>query len=334
VASIFVTVAYLSVLAIMGLLLYVIGFTAYRLVFGKKPGRGVSAKRIAVNEGGETYSYFPGCTSHSTAVEYDLSTKAVFENLGVELVEIEDWNCCGAAAVHSMNRLLSLCLPARNIAMAQKRDLELVVPCAGCFNMLKRAEHALRTDPEMRREVENTVGFVYREDLKIRALIDMVVNGIGFDRIKGEVRRPLAGLKVACYYGCALVRHPKVTGLDDPENPQYLDGLMATLGATPVEWSYKTDCCGADLALTHGDTVVKLVNKIVGMAKEAGAQCLVCSCGLCQINLEMRQDVNAFGLPVFYFTELMGVAFGLRGTSWWTKHVINPSALLGSLNLQ
>ncbi len=283
---------------------------------------------------GGRYSYFPGCTSHSTAVEYDLSTKAVLKALGVELLEIEDWNCCGAAAVHSMNKLLSLCLPARNIAMAQKRDLELVVPCAGCFNMLKRTERTLKTDPEMRGEVESTVGFTYREDLKIRALVDMVVNGIGFGRIEEKVRKPLTGLKVAAYYGCALVRHPKVTQLDDPENPQYLDRLISSLDATPVEWSFKTDCCGADLALTHGDVVVKLVNRIVEMAKEAGAQCLVCSCGLCQINLEMRQDVDVLGLPVFYFTELMGLAFGLEGTPWWSKHLINPSTLLGSLNLQ
>ena len=291
-------------------------------------------KEIASDEEREIYSYFPGCTSHSTAVEYDRSTKAVLKALGVRMLEIEDWNCCGAAAVHSMNHLLSLCLPARNIAMAQKRDLELVVPCAGCFNMLKRAERVLKTDPQMRKEVENTVGFTYREDLKIRALIDMVVNGIGFGRIEEKVQRPLNGLKVACYYGCALVRHPKVTQLDDPENPQYLDTLMAALGAAPVDWSFKTDCCGADLALTHGDAVVKLVNKIVGMAAEAGAQCLVCSCGLCQINLEMRQDIDALGLPVFYFTELMGVALGLKGTKWWSKHMINPSTLLGSLNLQ
>ena len=283
---------------------------------------------------GEKYSYFPGCTSHSTGVEYDLSTKAVFKALGVELMEIEDWNCCGAAAVHSMNKFLSLCLPARNIAMAQKQDLELVVPCAGCFNMLKRAEWTLKSDPEVRKEVESTIGFTYREDLKIRALIDTVVNGIGFARIEERVQKPLTGMKVACYYGCALVRHPKVTQLDDPENPQYLDRLMAALGATPVDWSFKTDCCGADLALTHGDVVVKLVNRIVGMAKEAGAECLVCSCGLCQINLEMRQDVNALGLPVFYFTELMGVASGLEGGRWWAKHMINPSALLGSLSLQ
>jgi len=285
-------------------------------------------------EGGDKYSYFPGCTSHSTAVEYDLSTKAVLKALGVELVEIEDWNCCGAAAVHSTNKLLSLCLPARNIAMAQKNDLELVVPCAGCFNMLKRSERALRTDPDSRREIESTVGFTYREDLRIRALIDIVVNGIGFDRIEKRVQKHLTGMKVACYYGCALVRHPKITQLDDPENPQYLDTLMAALGATPVDWSYKTDCCGADLALTHGDVVVKLVNRIVGMAKEAEAECLVCSCGLCQMNLEMRQDINTLGLPVFYFTELMGVAFGLKGNDWWAKHVINPSPLLVSLHLR
>ncbi|MFQ6079685.1 MAG: CoB--CoM heterodisulfide reductase iron-sulfur subunit B family protein [Thermodesulfobacteriota bacterium] len=290
--------------------------------------------QIALKQEGERYSYFPGCTSHSTAVEYDLSTKAVLKALDVELVEIEDWNCCGAAAIHSMNKFLSLCLPARNIAMAQRRDLDLVVPCAGCFNMLKRTERALKADPEVRGEVESTIGFTYREDLKIRALIDMVVNGIGFGRIEEQVQKSLTGLKVAPYYGCALVRHPKVTQLDDPENPRYLDRLMASLGAAPVDWSFKTDCCGADLALTHGDVVVKLVNRIVGMAKEAGAECLVCSCGLCQINLEMRQDLDALGLPVFYFTELMGVAFGLEGSTWWSKHMINPSTLLGSLDLQ
>jgi len=218
--------------------------------------------------------------------------------------------------------------------MAQKNDLELVVPCAGCFNMLKRSERVLKTDPDARREIESIVDFTYREDLKIRALIDIVVNGISFDRIEERVQKPLTGIKVACYYGCALVRHPKVTQLDEPENPQYLDTLMAALGATPVDWSFKTDCCGADLALTHGDVVVKLVNKVVGMAHEAGAQCLVCSCGLCQMNLEMRQDINTLGLPVFYFTELMGVAFGLKGNNWWAKHVINPSTLLVSLNLR
>jgi heterodisulfide reductase subunit B len=128
-----------------------------------------------------------------------------------------------------------------------------------------------------------------------------------------------------------LVRHPKVTQLDDPENPQYLDRVMKALGAEPVEWSYKIDCCGADLALTYGNVVKKMVGKIVEMAKEAGAHCVVTSCGLCQANLEMRQDI---GLPVFYFTELMGVAFDVeKRDQWWKKHMISPKGLLGSLGL-
>jgi heterodisulfide reductase subunit B len=163
------------------------------------------------------------------------------------------------------------------------------------------------------------------------ALMDVMLNRIGLERVQEKVKRPLKGLRTACYYGCALVRHPKITQLDDPENPQYLDRLMTTLGAEPVEWSYKSECCGADLALTYADVVKKLVGKIVSMAVEAGAQCMVTSCGLCQANLEMRQDI---GLPVFYFTELMGVAFDAESREkWWSKHVIPPKGLLRELGL-
>ncbi len=279
------------------------------------------------------FSYFPGCTDHSTSLEYGLSTEAVFETLGVELVEIEDWNCCGAAATHSINHLLSLSLPARNISKAQDAQAgPLAVPCAGCFNMLKRAEHTLKNDEAKRKEIEEIVGFKYQSSLEILALMDVIVNRIGLEKVQEKVRRPLRGLSPACYYGCALIRHPKVTRLDDPENPQYLDRLMRVLGAQPVEWSYKNDCCGADLALTHGDVVKELVGKIVSMAKEAGARCIVTSCGLCQANLEMRQEM---GLPIFYFTELMGVAFDVnRRDQWWKKHMISPKGLLESLELE
>lgn len=278
------------------------------------------------------FSYFPGCTEHSTSMEYGLSTQAVFKTLGVELVEIDDWNCCGAAATHSINHLLSLCLPARNISKAQSSQAgSLVVPCAGCFNMLKRAEHALKNDEAKRKEIEETVGFTYQPSLEILALMDVMLNRIGLEKVQEKLKRPLKGLKAACYYGCALVRHPKVTQLDDPENPQYLDRLIKSLGAEPVEWSYKIDCCGADLALTYGDIVKKLVGKIVAMAKEAGAQCIVTSCGLCQANLEMRQEI---GLPIFYFTELMGVAFEIENRDkWWSKHMISPKGLLKELGL-
>jgi heterodisulfide reductase subunit B len=265
-------------------------------------------------------------------LEYGLSTHGVFKTLGVELVEIEDWNCCGAAATHSINHLLSLCLPARNISKAQSSQAgPLVVPCAGCFNMLKRTEHALKNDEPKRKEIEEIVGFTYQPSLEILALMDVMLNRIGLEKVQEKVKRPLKGLKAACYYGCALVRHPKMTQLDDPENPQYLDRLIKTLGGEPVEWSYKVDCCGADLALTYGDIVKKLVGRIVSMAKEAGAQCMVTSCGLCQANLEMRQEI---GLPVFYFTELMGVAFDVENRDkWWSKHMISPKGLLKELGL-
>ena len=278
------------------------------------------------------FSYYPGCTDHSTSVEFGMSIHEVFKTLGVELVEIEDWNCCGAAATHSIHHLLSLCLPARNISKAQESKAgPLVVPCAGCFNMLKRAEYALKGDEGKRKEIEEIVGFTYRPSQEILALVDVILNRIGLEKIGEKVKKPLKGLKAACYYGCALVRHPKVTGLDDPENPQYMDRILKALGAEPLEWSYKVDCCGADLALTHGDTVKKMVGKIVQRAKEAGAQCMVTSCGLCQANLEMRQEL---GLPVFYFTELMGVAFGAeKRNQWWKKHMISPKGLLESLGL-
>jgi len=278
------------------------------------------------------FSYFPGCTDRSSSMEYGLSTEEVFRVLGVELVEVEDWNCCGAAATHSLNRLLSLCLPARIMSKVLLSGLtSLVVPCAGCFSNLKRVEYVLRNEQRDRRVIEEIVGFRYDPSLEILALLDVVVNRVGLERVYERVRRSLKGLRVACYYGCALVRHPKVTRFDDPENPQSMDRLMRVLGAEPVEWSYKVDCCGADLAMTYGSMVRQMVGRIVFMAREAGAQAMVTSCGLCQMNLEMRQQL---GLPVFYFTELMGVAFDIgQRERWWGKHLISPRPLLESLGL-
>ena len=279
------------------------------------------------------YAYYPGCSLEKMAASYHISTIETARVLGVELEEIEDWNCCGAAATHSLNQMLSLCLPARNISKGQMAQAgPMVIPCAGCFNMMKRTEHVLKNDEAKRREIEATVGFKYEPSFEMMALMDVMVNRIGLEKVREKVKKPLQGLKPACYYGCALVRHPKVTGLDDPENPQYLDRMMRMIGAEPVEWSYKVDCCGADLALTYGKIVGKMVGKIVAMAKEAGAHCLVTSCGLCQANLEMRQDM---GFPVFYFTELMGIALNVeKRDQWWKKHMISPKSLLESLGLE
>ena len=280
-------------------------------------------------------SFYPGCTAHSTGIEYSLSLHAVLEALGVELREIDDWNCCGGAAAHCMSELLGLALPARNIAKAQRRDLPLAIPCPGCFNAIKRAQYALTNDPEMKKKLEEVVGFRYQGKLEVKAMHDVLLEQIGLEKVKSLVCRPLSGLKVVSYYGCAMVRSPKVVQMGDHENPVFLDDIVTALGGEATDWSYKTDCCGADLAMTHGKIAMDLADGITGMAKEAGADCVMVSCGLCQINLDMKQrGANGGKIPIFYFTELMGIAMDLDGREeWWDKHIVKVRPLLKSRNL-
>jgi heterodisulfide reductase subunit B len=283
------------------------------------------------------FSYYPGCTVHSTAIEYAKSIEAVLDVLGIELAEIEDWNCCGAAAAHSIHRKLGLTLPARNISQAQKQvslSPDLVTSCPGCFNALKRADYALKNDEDVRKEIEETVGFSYSGEVRIRSLMEVLTHEVGTEALTAKVKKSLNKLKLVCYYGCALVRPNAVTGLENPENPVMMDNLMKWMGADVRDWSYKTECCGADLALTHGDLVEKIVGRLMDHAREAGAEAVVTSCGLCQANLDMRQT-GPDPLPVFYFTELMGVAMDAPNRKgWWSKHIINPGPLLGRLGYE
>jgi heterodisulfide reductase subunit B len=280
-------------------------------------------------------SFYPGCTAHSTGLEYSMSLKAVFEALDVDLLEIDDWNCCGGAAAHSLSRLLGLALPARNIKQAQQSDLPLVISCAGCFNAVRKADHALKNDPELKAKLEDAAAFKYTGAVEIRALHEVVTDMLGLDAVKAKVKKPLTGLKVASYYGCALVRNPKVVDMGDHENPTFLDSIAEALGAEPVDWSYKVDCCGADIALTHGGVAIELADKIVDGAREAGANCVMSTCGLCQINLDMRQSGRKGAkIPQFYYTELMGLAFDVGDQDeWWEKHIVDPVPLLERNNL-
>ena len=279
-------------------------------------------------------SYYPGCTAHSTGMEYNQSTRAVLDALGVELRELDDWNCCGGASAHSVNDLLGLALPARNIAKAQNSDLPLAIPCTGCFSAMKKAEKVLSGDTEMKQKIEDLVGFKYNGKLKILAMIDFLLNTIGLDEIKKHIVKPLTGLKVVSYYGCALVRRPEIAEMGDHENPVFMDRLIEALGAEAVDWSYKTDCCGADLTFSHISIVKEMADRIGGMAAETGADCMVCHCGLCQINLEQQTGNNGAKVPTFYFSELMGIAMDLDDRqSWWGKHIVPCEKLLGSLNL-
>lgn len=280
------------------------------------------------------FAYYPGCSLHSTAIEYDLSVNAVFSELGVELQELEDWNCCGASSAHSTNRLLSLSLPARNLSIAQRSGRDIVLPCAACFNRHKTADHEMRTSEEKRTAVETIVGFEYTGTVQVRPVLDVVGNSIGLDQLRGRVSRPLIGLKVVSYYGCLLVRPPEVTQFENPEHPVLMDEILNALSADVRRWSYSTDCCGGGLALTKPSLAARMVQRLVERAHEAGADAIVTSCPLCQVNLEMRQNGDRPKMPIFYFTELMGVAFGLEDArSWWGKHLIDPTQLLAAIDL-
>ncbi len=274
------------------------------------------------------FSYYPGCSLHSTGCEYNDSVQAVFRALDIQLHELEDWNCCGASSAHIVSHELALALPARNIAIAQKVGRDVVMPCAACFNRHKSADYALRNDDQMRSFLEKAAGFRYTGTVAIRPLLDVVGNDIGLERVKELVRRPLTGLKAVGYYGCLLVRPAKITGFENPDNPTLMNHLLEALGAEARPWAYATECCGGGLSLTKASVASRLVTRLVNYAREAGAEAIVTSCPLCQVNLEMRQG-NQEKMPVFYFTELMGLAFGLEeARKWWAKHLISPMKML------
>ena len=277
-------------------------------------------------------SYYPGCSLTGTAREYDESTQAVCQALGIELDELEDWNCCGASSAHSTDEFLSVALPARNLSLAEEKGLDLVVPCAACFQRLKVVQKRLTASP--------TSDFPDGDKVNVKHLLDLCSEDEVLQRVKENVKRPLSGLRVACYYGCLLVRPPKVTDAVDHENPQNMDELVNLVGAESVTWSYKTDCCGGSLVLSRTDVVRRLIQKLLDMALEAGADCLVTCCPMCQSNLDTRQGQLSketgrnYRVPIFYFTELLGLALGLPGVDRWLKrHLTSPRELLDAKGL-
>jgi len=280
------------------------------------------------------FSYYPGCSLHATGKEYDESTRAVFESLGVQLIEIKDWVCCGASSAHSVSADLAINLPAINVALAQEAAHgDLLAPCAACFNRTKAADYALRNDPARRKSIEEAVEFTYTGVVHVRNPLDVVINDIGLDTVASKVTRSLTGLKVVSYYGCLLVRPPHLMEFDNPENPTVMDRIVRALGADVKGWSYATDCCGGSASLPRVDIATRLVGSLAQHAREAGAEAIVTACPLCQMNLEMRQAEKPH-VPIFYFTELMGLAFGLPGAgAWWGKHLIPTTRVLSAAGL-
>jgi len=290
------------------------------------------------------YSFYPGCTLHSTGVEFGVSSELVCQALDVEMVEIPDWNCCGASSAHSMDPELFLALPARNLAQAQAlgEGLDsLAIPCAACYSRLAAAELALEGDAGFRARMERTLGFEYEGRVKPRSLLDILANDFRQDELAAPVKKSLAGLKVVSYYGCLLVRPPAYTGRwDDPEHPQSMDYVAELMGAEAVPWSYGVDCCGGSLTLNRSDVVVHLVDRLARAAHEAGAEAMLTACPMCMANVDGRQLYRGGAplprpekpgyepLPIFYFTELMALAYGLPLNKVLGKHMVDPRPLL------
>lgn len=270
-------------------------------------------------------AYYPGCSLEGSARDYDHSVRQLCRDLGIWLVEIPDWNCCGASSAHMTDHEIGMRLPIRNLLLAQQTGLDILVPCAACFQRLKAADQALRADPGYWdvKDYASPPAIVHISSLLARAEI--------LTRIREKVSRPLQDLTLACYYGCLSLRNPRVTGVADWETPTSLEQIVGAVGAAPVSWSHRTECCSGSLTLTRPDIAVRLVGDIVRAARRAGAKAIVTDCPMCQANVESRQlDLGQAepGLPVFFATELVVAAIaGSYPASQQKLHLIDPALL-------
>ncbi|HLF26916.1 MAG TPA: heterodisulfide reductase-related iron-sulfur binding cluster [Anaerolineae bacterium] len=277
-------------------------------------------------------AYYPGCSLHSTATEFDLSARAVCNALDLKLIEPKGWVCCGSSAAHRTDPDAALRLPLENLALIERSGFtEVAMPCAACFNRHKFAQFEIRHDSRRKAQADETLGYVYRDGVQISTLSEAILRHTGPQAVSARVKRPLTGLRAVCYYGCLLTRPPQVTEATHHENPTDLDALMTALGAEVLDWSYKTACCGAAHSLTRPDIVLKLSGNLIQHAREAGADVIAVACPLCHTNLDARQFQMGLDtpLPVLYFTQLMALALGLPEKDVALhKNLVDPRPLL------
>ena len=284
------------------------------------------------------YAYYPGCSAEATAVGLGLSAQAIAKPLDMDLIELENWTCCGSTPYGSLDKLESTAVAARNLALAEKTGLDLVTPCSSCFVTLSEANLHLKEHRDIMNQVNealNVVNLEYHGTVQVRLLLEVLINDITPEVIATKVERPLNGLKVAPYYGCQEAR-PNY-GFDNPEFPQSLDRLVESLGAEAVPYPLKNHCCGGALVISEEDLALDLMHKLLANAVNNRAQCIATPCPLCQTNLDAYQSrVNKkfktnFNLPILFFTQLMGVAFGLGDGDLGLKtNIVPPQKVLAN----
>ncbi len=284
--------------------------------------------------------YYPGCTLNTKAKGFDNSARASARELGLELVELEEWNCCGATFPLLVDNMLDLAGPAQVLISARQAGQRLAVACSTCYNVLKRTNRVIREDEDSREKLNFFLEADYGGDLEVLDLLQILRDEIGFDNVKEAVKKPLSGLKVAAYYGCMVLRPPAEVAYDDPENPRALDDLITGLGAEAVDYSHRGECCGAYLAVKSAEVTAEMSFTILAAAQRRGAELVVTNCPLCQFNLDRMQKTMGSRhtgfqpIPVLYFTQLMGIALGLDSEGFeLDRHYVDPRSLLEGANL-
>jgi heterodisulfide reductase subunit B len=284
----------------------------------------------------KAYAYFSGCSLEGTASSYNESVKAVLKVLGVSYEEPADWSCCGSTPAHSVDHVFAAALAARNLAIVEKMGAEtLTTPCPSCFSVFKKAHVRMAKSKAFREEVNSLLDEPYEGSLKVKSTLQIIYEDVGIEAVAAKVTKALPDLRIAPYYGCIISRPPKIAEFDDPENPISMDKLMEAIGVKVVDYAFKTECCGAAFGVPKKEMVLKLTHKVLSMAEDAGANCVVVACPLCQQNLDLRQgQINAlmgssFHLPIVYFTQLMGLAYGLSPAELGlNKHIVSADALI------
>ena len=275
------------------------------------------------------FSYFPGCSLATTAKESNQSLMKVCEKLGLNLIELEDWNCCGSSSAHSLDQKLAFRLAARNLSLAPS-DRPLLVMCPSCLHRLKLAHKVISENPEARAREEARWGRPIDPGLKIMHFFELL-SGIEPSRLEAALVRPLGGLKFVPYYGCMLARPPSLR--KERNYHGLIEKILSTLGAESLSWSFSARCCGTFLSAARPDIAVPLVNEIIGGAVKAGAECIVTACAMCQLNLEIRCTLKD-KIPTLHFSEILALAFGAKGSkSWFKRHLVDPMPLLKSKGL-
>jgi heterodisulfide reductase subunit B len=267
------------------------------------------------------YAYYPGCSLEKNAAVYDQSFRAVAGMLAQELVELDDWNCCGATEYFSLNALPAYSLVARNLALTPTDLTDLVAPCSACYLNLYKTNHYMGKYAQLNADVNAALAearLSYQPGrVRVRHALDMLVTDVGYEEIAARVKKPLKGLKLVPYYGCLIVRPDH--GFDDPEYPTSLDKLLETLGADVVDFPLKAACCGGHMPQISPEAAYGLIHELIATAVHRGGDAIVTICPMCQLNLDVYQSQanrhlgTSYTIPVLYFTQMMGLAFGLSG---------------------